>query len=231
MDCANVRDDMLDVLYEEATPQARRRFEEHQATCAVCRDELVALRALRGQLASWKLPTAGAGEAGKRSGVRPLAPRVFRGLAWAAGLLLALGAAIRLSGASFEFQHGPIVLQLGGPGSAAVQAALEARLAEQEARHRREIEALRARLVGQDAPVGLEPVLQSVRELIRDSEARQADALETRLAGFEERADARRRYDMARISAGLSYLDGKAGQQAARTTELVSYVLQASQPR
>ena len=79
--------------------------------------------------------------------------------------------------------------------------------------------------------MGLEPVLQSVRELIRDSEARQADTLEARLAGFEERADARRRYDMARISAGLSYLDGKAGQQAARTTELVSYMLQASQPR
>jgi hypothetical protein len=31
------------------------------------------------------------------------------------------------------------------------------------------------------------------------------------------------------MSAGLAYLDGKAGLQAARTTELVGHVLQASQ--
>jgi glycosyltransferase involved in cell wall biosynthesis len=49
--------------------------------------------------------------------------------------------------------------------------------------------------------------------------------------GCRERAEAQRRYDLARVSAGLSYLDGKTGQQVARTTELMGYVLQASQKR
>lgn len=230
MECSDIRDDMLDVLYGEASPETRRRFEQHQAQCAACRDELEALVRLRGQLAGWKLPAAAASKT--RRLASPALPRALRGLAWAAGLLLALGGALRLAGASFELQHGPVALRLGGADAGAVRAAFEARLAEQEARHRREMGELRARLVAQEATPQLpQPLLVSVRELIRESEARQAEALETRLSSVEERAEARRRYDMARVSAGLSYLDGKTGQQAARTTELVSYVLQAAQPR
>jgi hypothetical protein len=76
-----------------------------------------------------------------------------------------------------------------------------------------------------------ETVLVKVREMIRESEARQAVRLGATLADFTERTDAQRRYDLARVSAGLSYLDGKTGQNVARTTELMGYVLQASQKR
>ena len=34
--------------------------------------------------------------------------------------------------------------------------------------------------------------------------------------------------DLARVAAGLSYLDGQYGQQVARTNELMSYVLDAT---
>lgn len=225
MDCKAVRDDMLDVLYEEATPEARGRYEEHEAGCAVCREEMAALRALRGRLASWRLPTAGSppSPAGRRL------PRFVQGLAWAAGLVLALGAGARLAGLSFEFQKGPFTVRLGGQTRAAFDASLRMALAEQQAMYRRDVAALRASLAAPPTEPTL--LIQSVRDLIRESETRQADAFESRLAAIEERAEARRRYDLARISAGLSYLDGKAGQQAARTTELVSYVLQASQPQ
>ena len=70
-----------------------------------------------------------------------------------------------------------------------------------------------------------------VQDLIRQSELRQAAALNASLSDFSERTDAQRRYDLARVSAGLSYLDGKTGQTVARTTELMGYVLQASQKK
>jgi hypothetical protein len=34
--------------------------------------------------------------------------------------------------------------------------------------------------------------------------------------------------DLARVAAGLSYLDGRHGQQLARTNELMGYVLEAA---
>ncbi|HVR70793.1 MAG TPA: zf-HC2 domain-containing protein, partial [Vicinamibacteria bacterium] len=58
MECNAFRDEMLDVLYGEGDPAARRRFEEHQESCAPCRAELLGLRRLRGQLAAWPLPPA-----------------------------------------------------------------------------------------------------------------------------------------------------------------------------
>jgi hypothetical protein len=48
---------------------------------------------------------------------------------------------------------------------------------------------------------------------------------------MEERSEAQRRLDLARMSAGLSYLDGRTGQQVARATELMGAVLQASQQK
>jgi anti-sigma factor RsiW len=67
--------------------------------------------------------------------------------------------------------------------------------------------------------------------MVAESEARQARLVEASLAGLESRQETRRRYDMAQVSAGLSYLDGKTGLQMARTTELVGHVLQAAQER
>ena len=37
MQCADLREDMLDVLYGEGEEGGRRRFETHQAACAECR--------------------------------------------------------------------------------------------------------------------------------------------------------------------------------------------------
>jgi hypothetical protein len=76
-----------------------------------------------------------------------------------------------------------------------------------------------------------EATLRKVQHLIEESEARQATVVSARLTRLEERTEARRQYDLAQVGAGLSYLDGKAGLQAARTTELMGHVLQASQKK
>jgi hypothetical protein len=219
MDCTEVREDRMDVLYGEAGPEAERRVLAHHTECATCRDEFDELRAVRRSLGAWRLD-----EAHPRS--RPRRVHPLAGLAAAAGLLLALGGALRLSGASFEYRAGNGTLRVGG-------ADLAGRLAEQEVRHTREIQALRVALEAQarrDTPAE-GPLLAKVEQLIRANEERQASRFTTSLEDLAARAEAQRRYDLARVSAGLSYLDGKTGQHVARTSELMGYVLQASEKK
>jgi hypothetical protein len=216
MDCDAYRDRMLDVLYGEASEPDRRAVEAHQAACAECRQELNAFRRLRRDLAGWTVPAA----VGPRR-TRAVAPW----LAVAASAVLAVGAAVGLARAEVRRDQAGWSVRLGPTA-----AALQARLDEQEQRHRREMGELRARLE-QARPEGgaARLVPAEVRALLEQSERRQQERLLQALAELNERSDAQRRYDLAQVSAGFSYLDGKASLHAARTTELVGQVLQASQ--
>jgi hypothetical protein len=219
MDCADVRDDRLDALYGEASEQALRRVAAHHAACAACRAEFDSLRVVRRRLGEWKLrphePRAVQGR------VHPLA-----GLAAAALLLLALGAALRLSGAAIEYQAGPVRISAGRPEAPAPWREQQARYSEQL----REMQAAVAVVEAQTAAApDQEAILQRVQQQLRESEERQALRLNAGIEGLVARTDVQRRYDLARISAGLSYLDGKNGEHVARASELMGYVLQASQ--
>jgi hypothetical protein len=72
---------------------------------------------------------------------------------------------------------------------------------------------------------------ERIDERLRSSQTRERDSFERQLAAWQERADVRRRADMAQVAASLSYLDGRHGQQLARTNELLGYFLQASDKR
>ena len=225
MECNAFRDEMLDVLYGEADPATRRRFEQHQQSCPVCRDELAGLRRLRRDLAAWPLPpalraaAAGAGAA-----------RLWRSLALAAGVALALGVGFGVSRSELRYDEGSVALRLGRKGSSVPTHTLEQRLAALEARHVDQVRALRAEIarVKEEDETAL---LARVSEMIRRSEARQAVRVDTSMASLREETAAQRRYDLAQVGAGLSYLEGKTGLQAARTTELMGHVLQAAQKR
>jgi hypothetical protein len=204
MECTVLRDEMIEVLYGEASPRAAQAVEEHAAVCASCREELRALRYLREDLGAWRL----------RESVAPRglgsAPRPWRWPA-AAALFLAAGATA---------------------GFALSEARLTRLLEARDARQRQEIAALRAEV--RSIPLSLQDdsaVLAQVDARIRQSEARHAVFLKERLTDLADQTDAQRRYDLARVSAGLSYLDGRTGQTVARTAELMGYVLQASQKR
>ncbi len=217
MECSVLREQRMEVLYGEADAETARRVEEHHAVCASCRDEMAALRRLRQDLKAWKVPTA-------RATVRVRA-RAERFLVAAAVMLLALGGAFGLAGSEIRFEGGRLAFRLGR-----ADGEIERRLAEQEAWHQEEIRALTASQGGGSA-LEEQALLRKVEEMIRASEDRQAAALTTRFAEFRQRTDTERRYDLARVAAGLSYLDGKTGQHVARTTELMGYVLEASQKR
>jgi hypothetical protein len=216
MDCERVGDeglqaDKMDALYGEADAAVRARVEAHLALCAACREERVALAGVRRDLRAWTLPAA-------RPSFTPRGLVLPRWLAAAALFLFGFGAT------------------LGVAGYASLRRALtvqEARAGEMERRHREEVQALRASLVrtpaaAPDAAVLLSSLDARIDERLRASEARQSERLDTRLAGWEERVDAQRRVDMAQVAASLSYLDGRHGQQIARTNELMGYVLDAS---
>jgi hypothetical protein len=202
MACEEFRDSMLDALYGEAGGGARA-WEIHQQQCAPCGEEMRALRRLRRELGAWRVPAPPrAGVALRRAGAwMPVAAGIALGIA---GSFAMVGAQKRIDG-------------------------LSAALHTQEQSHRAEIEALKAAVGAR--PASAEPALDEVRRLIRESEARQAVVLDASLRGLAERSDAQRREDMAQVSAGFSYLEGRTGLQVARTTELMGHVLQASQKK
>jgi hypothetical protein len=219
MDCDAFRDEMMDLLYGEAAPATVRRLEEHQAACRPCRDELDSFRRLRRELGAWHVPADIDGRSRWRPPARPY-------LAVAAALVLLVGSGFALRGSELRYEQGRFAFRLG---RATAPADLVAALAAQEERHHREMDALRvtvARVSRSD-----EYTLRKVQQMIADSEARQASLVTTGLTRLEERTEARRQYDLAQVGAGLSYLDGKAGLQAARTTELMGHLLQASQKK
>lgn len=216
MDCERVGDeglqaDKVDALYGEADAAARARVEAHLAACDACREEMAALRGVRRDLRAWALPAS-------RPSFTPRGVVVPRWLAAAAVLVFLFGATLGVSG--YVSLRRALVAQ-------------ETRAAEAERRHQEEVQALRASLERSpaaplDAATALAGLDARIDERLRASEARQVARLDTRLAGWEERADAQRRVDMARVAASLSYLDGRHGQQLARTNELMGYVLEAS---
>jgi len=223
MECDAFREDLLDVLYGEADPATAHRFNEHQAQCAACREEIASFRRLRHDLDGWAV-------APKRRLAFPARLRPARWLAAAAGLVAAIGGATVLAKGEIRYPSGQVLLRLAAPAEDAAE--LRRLLAELQARHEQAIADLKATAVrpaAAQASLDQEALLAEVRRLLKESETRQAAAFAAGLSGLEERSQAQRRVDMAQMSAGLSYLEGKTGLQTARTTELMGKVLLASQ--
>ncbi len=201
MECMTVRGEMMEVLYGEASAATARSVAAHCDACASCRSELDGFRRVRQDLASWRVP-----EGPRRSPRRRWAAT---GTLAAAALLIALGGAV---------------------GFALAEARLSRAMEAREARFQQQIDAVRAEVkaipVRDDAAV-----LAQVDERIRQAEERQGMLLHASLSDLADRTEVQRRYDLARMSAGLSYLDGRTGQNMARATRLMGYVLQASEKR
>jgi hypothetical protein len=204
-------EDKIDVLYGSAEPAVALRVRQHLSACATCREEMAAFEGTRERLGLWTLPEA--------LRPRPSRPRLPWGLPLAAALFLAVVGALALRGSEIRYEDGRFSFRMG----TSADSSLRQLVAEQNARHEREIATLRASLTKPTSA----PVLSrsDVERWIRDSEARQSEQFLARFAEFKERSDSQRRLDMARVSAGLSYLDGKNGQNVARTSELMNSML------
>jgi hypothetical protein len=224
MECDAFRDDLLDVLYGEADVETAHRFNEHQARCAACREEIASLRGVRHELGGWAL-------APKRQVSLRFALRPAQWLAAAAGLVAVLGGAVVLARGEIRYPNGQVALRLALPAEDTAE--LRRLLADQQQRHERDLAALKesfeARPEAAGTPIDQEALLAEVRRIVKASEGRQAAVMAASLGDLEARADAKRRVDLARVSTGLTILEGKTVSQAARTTELMGKVLLASQ--
>jgi uncharacterized membrane-anchored protein YhcB (DUF1043 family) len=211
MTCNRIQDEELngwkmELLYGEADRATRARLEAHLAECGACREEMASLRGLRSSLHAWTLDE---GSPATRGGA---IRRLPAWLAAAAALVigLAIGSAVALRGdASLRREL----------------ADQEARSLERDERHREEVARLRAALEARPAAVEGKALLAEVDERIRQGQEAEAARLEATLEEWQARLDAQRRVDLARVAAGLSYLDGQYGQQMARTNEIMGYVL------
>ncbi len=216
MRCSQIQDEelaglKLELLYGEADADSRTRVERHLAGCAACREEMAALGRLRRDLQVWTLE-------GRRPPVTGVTPRRLPAwLAAAAALLLGLGVGLAVTG--YLSLRRDLTTQ-------------QAHALERDRQHRQEIAVLRAELAERSRPLDAEGVLarfdERVAERVRRSELRQSKQVQATFSDWSGRIEARRRVDLARVAAGLSYLDGRQGQQLARTNELMGYVLEAA---
>lgn len=215
MTCESFREDLVSVLYDdEADTATKKRFGVHAEACPSCQEELAALRTVRASLAAWQLPARPS----------PIVMRHWQPPRWAwtlaaaASLVIALGAALRLSGAQVRFDSGPLSFAVGEDPRTAEQL-----IAEYDARHRAELR----NLATSPASINQPEVLSRVQQMIRTSESRQLEMLDAAWEDFAVRSEAQRRMDLARVSAGLTYLDRRTGEHA----ELIGYVLDNAQER
>jgi hypothetical protein len=219
MDCSSFRDDMMDVLYGEADAETDARFEAHRSACASCRDEILSLANVRQNLQSWSVEARPAPRRFARLGWRPLAAAAAVIVAFSTGLLVAK--------TEVQMRDGAVVVRYApsSTGDADLKQELERYMAEQRA----EIQSVKSAMSSpQGATPGETVFLRRVQDMIRESEARQAMLLQTGLTEIGQRAEAQRRYDLARISQGFSYLESKTGADVAKTNELMSHILKVS---
>jgi hypothetical protein len=217
MDCSVFRDDMMDVLYGEADAEVADRFEAHRGACAACRDELQSLEAVRRDLQSWDTPAV-------RSPRRFFAP-AWRSWTAAAAVLFAFTSGLLVARTEVQVQDGSLQVRFAPASQAPTD--VRADLVRHEVR-----EQLAALKQGAPARVSTEQAasLQEVQEMIRASEARQTVLLRSGLSELWQTAEARRREDIARISAGFSYLESKSAGDVARTNELMrSHILKINE--
>ena len=81
------------------------------------------------------------------------------------------------------------------------------------------------------APVDRIALVKQVEGLIEASERRQQNELAFRLAQAMQDVDTQRRSDMVRIENGLGQIEGFTGQEVARQSRLINYLMRTSQEK
>ncbi len=210
-------------LYDEVTDVEARRLATHLERCSECRSEAEALREVRQALSTWHAPSF----AKPRPAWAP--PVFFWGFAAAATLVVGMGVGLGMSGLELRIGREPLVVSLGRPAAVADTAVASA--APEETSVATAQQEAAPPIVLPAAVTSSEQQAACVKQaeaLLAASEARQSAAMQASMSDLERRLVAQRQYDLARISAGLSYLEGKTGQDMARTTELMGQILRVS---
>jgi hypothetical protein len=235
-------------LYDELDPSAKRTYEVHVSSCAECRSEIASLRATRGQIAMWTPPEPDLGFQIVRAAPPP-PPSRFRiapawGLAAAAMLVAAIGAAI----ANLDVRYDAAGLSVRTGWQHATGAAAAAQVVDSngattvdwkgraEALDKRVRDLEQSIAVMQASPIqraaasddSPAAVLERVRELVRQSEARQQRMLAVRLQQLTREVDSQRRVDLAAIDQGMARLQNTSGAEVKQYRDAIQRIYRAT---
>jgi hypothetical protein len=239
---------LVSYLYDELDASAKRRFETHVLSCAECREEVAALRTTRSEIALWTPPEPDFGFRIVRGAAAPPAVPRFRitpawGLAAAAVLVMAIGAAIAnlevrfgTDGLSVRtgWQHDPVATAGAARAGGTLTPVDWKAEAERLDKRVRDLEQTLTRtpanaIQNAAAPAGSDDqVLQRVRELVGQSEARQQRVLATRMAELTRDFDAQRRVDLAAIDQGMARLQNTSGAEVRQYRDLIQRMYRAT---
>jgi len=247
--CCDYPGDRTDALltYLYADDDAGRSWlEPHLAACAVCRDELDALRGVRGRLAAWTPPEPARALSG---GAPP--PRVVRGpwraLAeipvWAqiAAASLIMGVSVGIANLQVEVGDGGLTVRTGWSRSATTEVSQGVVTAD-AAPWRADLAALRSEVETELADVrtatvaaapaardDADAVMRQVRALIEESEHRHQRELALRVGEAMRDVNAQRRADLVNIDRSLGTLQNNLGLEMLKQREQMnSYALRVS---
>lgn len=204
---------LIDYLYGEVEPAERDRVDTHLRDCAACAAEVSGLRDVRATLGEWAPPETELGFrlVAERESVPPAVTWRSRlrstgawGLAAAAMLVLAAAAAV----ANLEIEVGPegLVVRTGW-GERAPASAAPVSLP-----------------VGPE--VGGADWVRSVESLIRESERRQQQMVDTRVRETEQRIADQRRTDLVEMERTFREVDAEDAELARQ--QLLEYMRRIS---
>ncbi len=252
----HAKDMLVSYLYDEVAPDERSAVEAHLVECADCRAEVEGLTTVRASLSAWESPPL---RAHVRVVAEPLVkPAVWR-RPWvaaplAAAAVLVLAAAASLANLEIRYGADGLVLRTGW-GSSQVTAARELRpsnaltpvsqtgsapwradLVSLEQQLRREFGSSRPAAPG-SAPMATavsshandDELLRRVQQLIDESEIRQQRNLALRMTEVSRDVSVQRQADLVQIQQGFGRLEGRTEQEAAKSRELMNYIMRVSQ--
>lgn len=245
-------------LYDEIADEDRSLIERHLATCDPCATEVEELRAVRVDLKRWQPPDVELGFRVVREA--PAAPRAWwRPPVWvptalAAGLVLAVGAAV--ANVRVEAGNGVVTIRTGwsqppvntqAAAPAPQPAVVPAKAGMSEADVRQALAALETKLRADFAASSRQPsvvpasfatnasngdrgeMMQQVKAMLEESERRQQHELALRVAQAFQEVDAQRRTDLARFEQGFGQIETLTAQEAARQRNINNYLVRVSQ--
>ncbi|MDQ3069376.1 MAG: zf-HC2 domain-containing protein [Acidobacteriota bacterium] len=234
------KDALIEFLYGELQPGARRAFEQHLDACEPCRSEVSALVAVRDDLLAWSPPECH--ELPSSWSQAPAAPAAWRawmpvfGLAAAAALVLAASAAI--ANLEIRYDQQGLVVRTGRAEAPVISGAVP-QAAPVPAITASDLAALEARLMTTfDAPArtGVQPVAltsdnprlsRDMRRLIEESETRVRREMAARLLDIYNEWDATRRADFLRMQQVVGQVQSRTGADIAQMNRMIL----ASQPQ
>jgi anti-sigma factor RsiW len=255
MHIADNHDALLDYLYDEGDPAERLKIAKHLQECATCSVAVLEFKTVRGMLTEWKPPSAQLGfrivqepaAAAKPSPSswptgQSWASRLRRvphpsGLVQAAAAVLLFAAGMAASQIRVEYHDGIVTLksesaarQSGAARTSSIVLPAEAPVATGMGLVPVSASAAvdQAASANRNGHETVDQLLQRVRSMIEQSEARQQRELALRLSQVANEVETQHRADLLRMQQNFGQLEIETGAQINQQQQLMDYLVRTS---